>query len=108
MRKDNEEELSLMRTAYLDSLILFPNLGCGGGRWRRRQSQQDRESSRWQRSRDLAGSQQLFGEISQRLSRMKSDLYLAFDLNPEGTDKLMNIKTVRKTLCHLLRGFVIK
>lgn len=108
MRKDNEEELSLMRAAYLDSLILFPYLSCGGGRWRRRGSQQKRESSRWQGSRDLAGSQRLFGEISQCLSRMKSNLYLAFDLNPEGTDKLVNSKTVRKTLCHLLSEFVIK
>lgn len=32
VRRDNGEELSLTRKAYLDSLILFPNLGCGGGR----------------------------------------------------------------------------
>lgn len=35
VRRGSEKELSLMRTAYLDSLILFPSLCCGGGRWRR-------------------------------------------------------------------------
>lgn len=78
--------------------------------WRWSLEQQSRESSRWQWSRDLVESQQLFGEISQCLSRMKSNLYLAFDLNPEGADKLVSTKTVRKTFCHLLskwRGSLI-
>lgn len=54
-----------------------------------------------------AGSQQLFSEF-QCLSRMESSVYLDFDLNPEGTDKLVNTKPLRKNLCHLLSEFVIK
>lgn len=39
---------------------------------------------------------------------MKFSLYLEFDFNPEGTHKLVNIKTVRNNLCQLLKGFVTK
>lgn len=39
---------------------------------------------------------------------MKFNLYLEFDCNPEGTHKLVNMKTVRNNLCPLSKGFVIK
>lgn len=39
---------------------------------------------------------------------MKFNLYLEFDFNPEGTHKLVSIKSVRNDLCQLLKGFVIK
>lgn len=107
-----EEGPSPMRTAYLDSFIFSANLRCGGGCWRRRRCQQKRERER-AREQQVgaeqrgAGPQQLFSEF-QCLSRMESNVYLEFDLNPEGADKLANTKPMRKNLCHLLSEFVIK
>lgn len=98
-----------MRAAYLDSFIFSSNLCCGGGCWRRRRCQQKRERERAAggSGAERSCSQQLFGEF-QCLSRMESNVYLEFDLNPEGTDKLVNTKPIRKNLCHLLSEFVIK
>lgn len=99
-----------MRTAYLDSFIFLSNLRCGGGCWRRRQCQQkgERESEQQVGAEQRgAGPQQLFSEF-QCLSRMESNVYLEFDLNPEGGDKLVYTKPMRKNLCRLLSEFVIK
>lgn len=76
----------------------------GGGDASRREREREQQVGAEQRG---AGSQQLFSEF-QCLSRMESNVYLEFDLNPEGTEKLVNTKPIRKNLCHLLSGFVIK